>query len=77
MFSVPGAVNLPNPSSHLTHDLSETREAFVASQSHSLLSFVSQELSEPSQCPLNDIRFPEYHCPQMTAELPMPLLVTF
>lgn len=77
MFSVPGAVNLPNASSYLTRDLPQTREAFAASQSHSLLAFAQQELSEPSQCPFNDIRVSEYHCPQMTAELPTALLVTF
>lgn len=77
LFSVPGAVNLPNPSSHLTRGLPQTKEAFAASWSHSLLAFALQQLSEPWQCPFNDIKFSKYRCPQMTAELPTALLVTF
>lgn len=68
---------MPNPSSDLAGDLPQTRETLAASQSHSHLAFTQQELPEPSQCPFIDIRFSEYPCLQVTAELPRALLATF
>lgn len=67
-----------NSSSGLTGDVPQTREAFAASQSHSHLAFMQQELSEPSQGPFIDIRFSEYPSEMRdSSKLPTALSVTF
>lgn len=67
---------MPNPSPDLTGDLPQTEEAFAASESHSHLAFMWQELSEPSLCSFIDIRLSEYPS-ETTTKLPTALSVTF